>query len=214
MSQKTYYLYLHGFASSPQSIKAQYLRDRFAELQVNLSIPDLNQDNFSAITLTRQIKQVADEFLNLQQAITIIASSFGGLTAAWLGQQFPQVQRLVLLAPALGFIRLWLTQLGETEVKQWQASGYLMVYHYGMKRSLPLGYQFVEDTSQYEEHQLQRPVPTLILHGCYDEIIPIEASRDYARQRPWVELREQISDHSLTNVMPQIWQAIQDFCDL
>ena len=59
-----------------------------------------------------------------------------------------------------------------------------------------------------------RPVPTLILHGCEDEVIPIQASRDFTRQRPWVQLIELNSDHSLGNVLPEIWQAIQIFCQL
>ena len=79
-------------------------------------------------------------------------------------------------------------------------------------RSLPLHYQFIVDASKYQEQQLQRPLPTLILHGRYDDVIPIQSSRDYASQRPWVELIELESDHSLTNVMPDIWQAIQQFC--
>ncbi len=50
------YIYLHGFASSPSSTKAQYLRARFASLQINLNIPDLNQGDFSHLTLTRQLQ--------------------------------------------------------------------------------------------------------------------------------------------------------------
>jgi hypothetical protein len=51
-------------------------------------------------------------------------------------------------------------------------------------------------------------VPTLILHGRHDEVIPIAATRDYASVRPWVKLIELDSDHGLIDVMPQIWEAI------
>ncbi|MGK7876099.1 MAG: YqiA/YcfP family alpha/beta fold hydrolase [Xenococcaceae cyanobacterium] len=211
---KSDYIYLHGFASSPQSTKAQYLRDRFSESQIPLKILDLNQGDFSHLTLTRQLQQVEAAFPSPQTPVTIIGSSFGGLTAAWLAQQYAQVQRLVLLAPAFGFLSHWLSSLGEAQVKQWQESGYLSIYHYGEKRSLPLHYQFVVDISHYQEQQLQQPVPTFILHGRYDDVIPIQSSRDYACQRPWVELIELESDHTLTNVMPEIWLAIQRFCQL
>ena len=40
------YIYLHGFASSPDSEKAQFIRDRFLEKQIALSVHDLNQNNF------------------------------------------------------------------------------------------------------------------------------------------------------------------------
>ena len=52
----TAYIYLHGFASSPQSSKAIYLRDRFAEINLNLEVLDLNQGDFTHLTLTRQIQ--------------------------------------------------------------------------------------------------------------------------------------------------------------
>lgn len=208
------YIYLHGFASSPLSAKALYVRDRFSSFNIPLSIPDLNQGDFSGLTLTRQIKQVAAEFPSDGIPVTLIGSSLGGLTSAWVAQKYPQVQRLVLLAPAFGFLSHWLSKLGEEKLQRWQAEQYLSVYHYGEKRSLPLHYQFVLDAAQYKDEQLLRPIPTLILHGREDEVIPISASKEFTAQRPWVELIELESDHALGNVLPEIWQAIKIFCHL
>ncbi|MBD1921645.1 alpha/beta fold hydrolase [Microcoleus sp. FACHB-831] len=210
----TSYIYLHGFASSPLSAKALYVRDRFSSLDIPLSIPDLNQGDFSGLTLTRQFQQVAAEFPSDGMPVTLIGSSLGGLTSAWVAQKYPQVQRLVLLAPAFGFLSHWLPKLGEEQLQRWQTEQFLSVYHYGEKRSLPLNYQFVLDAAQYQDEQLQRPIPTLILHGREDEVIPISASQEFATQRPWVELIELESDHALGNVLPEIWQAIQIFCHL
>lgn len=206
------FIYLHGFASSPDSVKAKYLRDRFASVQIELKTPDLNQNDFSHLTITRQLHQL-EALFSLSTPVTLIGSSLGGLTAAWLAEQQLQVERLILLAPAFGFLSHWLPQLGAEKLQQWQKEQYLMVYHYGEKSSLPLSYQFVLDAAQYKDEQLLRSIPTLILHGCQDEVISIQASRDFA-QRPWVQLIELNSDHSLGNVMPEIWQAIQIFCEL
>lgn len=208
------FLYLHGFASSPESAKAVHLREAFAGLDISLEVPDLNQDDFSHLTITRQLQQVVRMFPADGTPVTLIGSSLGGLTSAWLGQQHSQVQRLVLLAPAFGFLSHWLPKLGEKQLTQWEVSGYLSVYHYGEGRSLPLHYKFVEDARQYQETQLLRPVPTLILHGQHDQTIPLHASRDYASVRPWVQLIEFDSDHALIDVMPEIWKAIQAFCQL
>ena len=204
----TTYLYLHGFASSPQSQKAQYLRACFTEIGINLNIIDLNAGDFSQLTLTRQIEQTKSAFPADGSPVTIIGSSFGGLTAAWLGEKYSQVQNLILLAPAFGFLNHWLPKLGRKQMQQWQESGYLSVYHYGEKREMPLSYQFVNDIKQYDESQLKRVLPTLILHGKNDDVIPIEASRNYIRNRPWAKLIELKSDHTLGNVMPEIWQEI------
>ena len=206
------YIYLHGFASSPGSAKAVYLRDRFFTLGLSLAVPDLNQGDFSHLTITRQINQIQTEFLLHETPVTLIGSSLGGLTAAWLGQHYRQIQQLILLAPAFGFLTHWLPQVGEAKLREWQASGYLSVYHYGEKRSLPLHYQFVEDARQYQTNKLNRPIPTLIFHGKQDEIIPINASRNYATERPWVQLTELDSDHSLSDAMSEIWQGIEGFC--
>lgn len=208
LNEMATYIYLHGFASSPQSKKAQYLRDRFAEIGINLNIIDLNAGDFSNLTLTRQIEQTQSFFLNDDSPITIIGSSFGGLTAAWLGERYLQVQKLILLAPAFDFLSHWLPKLGKKPIQQWHKSGYISVYHYGEKQELPLHYQFITDIKQYEESQLKRVVPTLILHGKNDDVIPIQASRNYMEQHPWVKLIELESDHTLTNVMPEIWKII------
>jgi len=208
------FVYLHGFASSPESRKAVYLNQAFANLAISLEVPDLNQGDFSHLTITRQLRQLEAMLPEAGTPVTLIGSSLGGLTAAWLGQKRSPIQRLVLLAPAFGFLDHWLPQLDEAQLQQWQESGYLPIYHYREKRSLPLHYHFVEDTRHYQSEKLWRAVPTLILHGLHDETIPIEASRQYARERSWVKLRELESDHSLSNVIPEIWQEIQKFCHL
>ncbi len=170
--------------------------------------------DFSHLTITRQIKQVAAEFPKDETPVTLIGSSLGGLTSAHLGEQYPQVQRLVLLAPAFEFLLHWLPKLGDETLHHWQQEKYLLVDHYGEKRQLPLHYDFVTDAAQYQEDKLHRLIPTLILHGIHDEVIPLMASRNFARQRPWVNLIELDSDHALGNVSKKIWDAIAQFCQL
>jgi uncharacterized protein len=208
------YIYLHGFASSPLSAKARDLSDRFAQLHIPLTIPDLNQGDFTYLTLTRQLRQVEAEFPSPPNPVTLIGSSFGGLTAAWLGQTHTQVERLVLLAPAFGFLSHWLPRLGYEQVQQWQNEGFLPVYHHGAEKMLPISYTFAEDAAQYRETEIQRPVPTLIVHGKGDEVIPIQTSVEFAESRPWVTLIELESDHALLDVSDRVWQEIGKFCQL
>ena len=143
------YIYLHGFASSPRSNKASYLRDRFAELHLELKVLDLNQGNFSKLTLTRQIQQTIEAFPNPETPVILIGSSFGGLTCAWVAQQKLQVKKMILLAPAFGFPNSWYSKLQPEQIKQWQETGYLSVYHYGEKRcSAVLKVSFLERLHQ------------------------------------------------------------------
>ena len=97
------YLYLHGFASSPKSTKSQDIQQRLTQLQIPISVPDLNNGGFSHLTITRQIQQIATQLPHNSQPVTLIGSSLGGLTAAHIAQQYLQVQNLILLAPAFGF---------------------------------------------------------------------------------------------------------------
>jgi uncharacterized protein len=211
VSDSISYLYLHGFASGPQSTKAQYLCDRLAEQGITLQRPDLNQQDFFNLTLSRQIRQCEAILAQDSNPWRIIGSSFGGLTAAWLGQRNVQVESLVLLAPAFDFLAHWRSRIGTEPLQQWHTSGSTEIYHYAEQRSLPLSYGFWQDASQYAEAALIRAVPTLILHGVDDEIIPIDASRAFAAQRDWCRLVELQSDHALGNVLPTIWDKISSF---
>ncbi len=207
-----HYFYLHGFASSPRSQKAQDMSDRFAQLHLPLVIPDLNQGDFTHLTLSRQIQQV--QALLPPTPVTLIGSSLGGLTAAWVGQLCPQVSRMVLLAPAFGFLAHWLPKLGTAQLQEWQRSDRLLVFHHSQGKLEPLHYGFVEDCATYRETELQRPIPTLILHGVHDEVIPVAASEAFSRDRPWVQLMPLDSDHGLLNVGTEIWQATRNFCQV
>lgn len=212
-----HYLYLHGFASSPQSYKAQALKARFEALGLPLTIPDLNQNDFATLTLSRQIQQARELILAQPQPTVVIGSSFGGLTAAWLAEHpnlQPHIEKLVLLAPAFQFAAQWLPRLGEAALADWQAQGVRLVYHYGDQTDRPLNYSFVADLQRYHDAALQADIPTLICHGSQDDVIAIDASRAYAARRPWVELLELPSDHTLGDVEEDIWHAMTHFLAL
>ncbi|VEP16124.1 conserved hypothetical protein [Hyella patelloides LEGE 07179] len=205
-------IYLHGFASSPRSRKAVYLKDRFAKTGIKLEIPDLNQGDFTHLTLTRQITQTAALFNNFNIPITLIGSSFGGLTSAWLAEKYTQVQKLILLAPAFGFPSSWFHKFPQAELKQWQESGYKDIYHYGKDKLLPLHYEFLRDGNQYDTNKLKRSLPTIIIHGKNDDVVPIEVSHQYISSHSTAKLIALDSDHGLNDVQEIIWQEIQDFC--
>jgi pimeloyl-ACP methyl ester carboxylesterase len=208
------YLYLHGFASSPQSKKAQAFYQRFQRQNIPLLIPDLNQGDFRHLTLGRQIQQVSDLVQACPDPTVLIGSSLGGLTAAWVAQQLPlqnRIEKLVLLAPAFQFLAQWLTRLGPDQLATWRTQGTLPVYHYSDQRHHPLHYGFITDAQGYDDAQLTAPIPTLILHGLYDDVIAIDASRTYAATRPWVTLVELPSDHALGDVEEELWHHTQRF---
>ncbi|ANV87687.1 YqiA/YcfP family alpha/beta fold hydrolase [Picosynechococcus sp. PCC 7117] len=198
-------LYLHGFASSPQSRKAQY----FAEHIPDLVIPDLNQDDFGGLTISRQLAQLKPL---LTEPSYIIGSSLGGLTAAILAEQCPElIKKIVLLAPAFQFTTNWRRRLGETSIAEWQKEIYRPVFHYSYQREIPLHYNFFQDAETYANYSFKNTTSTLILHGIHDETVPIQVSEDYCKDRPWTTLISLDSDHSLGNCLDTLVQETKQF---
>ncbi|MDJ0730564.1 MAG: YqiA/YcfP family alpha/beta fold hydrolase [Crocosphaera sp.] len=118
LNHQSKYIYLHGLVSSPQSIKAQKFKALFAAENIPLIIPDLNQDDFYHLTLTRQIQQVSTSLENDPTPVTLIGSSLGGLTAAFLAEKNEKVKQLILLAPAFSFFCHWLNNLDKNILKR------------------------------------------------------------------------------------------------
>ncbi len=208
------YIYLHGFSSGPGSTKAKYIQKHFTQMGIDLLVPDLNQDDFTHLTVSRQIAQIVDLFPPDGSSVTLIGSSLGGWIAAIIAQHHPQVERLVLLAPAFDFLTHWLPKIGEQQLSLWEKTGYMSVYHHAIKDLVPLHYDFLVDAHKYPLAEIDRILPTLIIHGINDDVVPVSVSQDFARTHPWVELLEWDSDHQLTDKNEQIWQEIRRFCQI
>lgn len=201
-------LYLHGFASTPQSFKAGYLARRFSEQGWPLEIPDLNGADFRRLTLTGQLSII--EQCAGGGPVHLIGSSLGGYLAALYAARHEEVEKLVLLAPAFGFARLYEESLGVEKVKEWERTGALRVMHYGLGRETELGWQFLEDARRWEEEPVITQ-PCLIIHGTRDDVVPVQVSRQFARTRTCCELLEVDSDHELRDQVEVIWEAASSF---
>ena len=199
-------IYLHGFASGPQSSKAQYFRRRFAELGIKTQIPDLNDGAFESLTLSSQLRSI--ESIAQGNDVQLIGSSMGGYLATLYAARHPEVTQLVLLAPAFSFARRWRNMLGVEKVDEWRRTGWLPVYHYGAKTEQPVGYSLLEDAEQYDDYpDVSQPV--LIFHGVHDDVVPAKLSQRFAELHPQTTLRIMDSDHQLLNVLEEMWTEIR-----
>jgi len=202
------FVYLHGFASGPSSQKARFFSDRFAELGIGLEVPDLAEGNFERLTITGQLNVI--ERTARGEPVSLIGSSMGGYLAALFAARHPEVERLVLLAPAFSFLTRWPEELGKSKMEEWRQGGTLQVFHYSEKREAALGYQLIEDAEQYEDYPefLQ---PALIFHGKHDSVVPAGFSIEFSRRHPRTELHLLESDHQLLNVLDDIWMDSEPF---
>ena len=205
------YLYLHGFASSPQSTKARYMQQKFKQLGLTLHTPDLNLTDFSTVTLSEQLDYLNRTYLNNNQPLVVIGSSLGGFLAVQLAAQNPLVQKLVLFAPAFGFSQRVAKTLGEENIVKWQLDGSREFYHYGLKRNVNLQFKFFVDAQNYSEEKLTRSLPILIFHGLHDEVVPASLSEEFMKRRSQVTLKLLNDDHALGNDLDNIWQDTKQF---
>ena len=201
-------LYLHGFASSPASAKAKFFAQNLAKLGVTLEVLDLCAGNFEQLTISGQMQVV--EQAARQEPVQLIGSSLGGYLAALYASRHPEVDRLVLLAPAFQFHNLWVNQLGPERLRMWRENGILPIFHYGEGRQMPISYKLMEDSSRYEPFPAFCQ-PALIFHGNHDPVVPVQYSAVYAEAHPNVQLVRLESGHELTDVLDEIWRETKVF---
>lgn len=202
------WLYLHGWGSSPKSRKAIVFQQRYPSL--DFLVPDLNQPDPARLALSDHLERIA-AWIPGDEETVIIGSSFGGLTALWLAEQLPQVRKLVLLAPALqlqGEIR---KRLGGILLRYWRLFGTMPMYHGHYKRTIFVRHRLWTDLAQYPDAALRRELPTLLIHGQLDEVIPVLNARKFARERPWIDFRQTDDDHALGRISPELWRDVDRF---
>jgi uncharacterized protein len=202
-------VYLHGFASSPKSSKAQFFKQRLNEEGMDVEIPRLDGGNFEALTVTSQL-QIIDQTIANQPTV-LFGSSLGGYLAALYAAHHPElVQKLVLLAPAFQFPSRWRQRYSAHDLERWKLEGSTPVFHYGENRIMRLGYHFMEDSALYKDQPDARQ-PALIFHGTHDDVVPYEVSESFCVTHPASRLVLMNSGHELTNVLNPMWQAIRNF---
>jgi uncharacterized protein len=208
LSERLRVLYLHGFASSPASRKARFFAEKLAALGFAVEVPDLAEGDFEGLTITKQLAVV--ERLGRRERVIVIGSSLGGYLAALYAARHPEVDRLILLAPALRFHRLWTDEFGPDRLRLWREKGCIPVFHYGAGCSRLIGYQLMEDASRFEPDP-QFSQPCLIFHGTADPLVPIAQSVEFAATHANVRLIRLASGHELTDVLDEIWEESEKF---
>ena len=198
-------IYLHGFASSPRSSKAEKFRVEAARRGHPFFCPDFNQPAFETLTITRMLEQTAAAIAAAPAGpVVLVGSSLGGFVAvlAAAGHAGPpaaaSIAALILMAPALEFGGNRLRQLGEHGVDEWRRRGSLRVFHYADGLEREVGYALYDDAARYDAMNLDLTVPVLVFQGRHDASVSPATVEQWARRRPYVELQMLEDDHQLT----------------
>jgi uncharacterized protein len=205
-------LYLHGFASSPASSKATLVGGRLRERGVAFRCPDLNEPDFSSLTMTRMLAQVDRELAALGGPAAVVGSSLGGALAILAAERWPaRVTRLALMAPAVMFAKPGHHLLPPERVESWRREGALSFFHYGAGEERRLSFAFYEDSLGYDVFGAAFAQPTLVFQGRRDESVEPAGVEAFCRGRANVSLTLLDDDHQLTASIETIWAGMAPF---
>ena len=188
-------VYLHGFSSSPGGNKGTFARCWAEDRGIPFHAPDLNLPTFETLTLSAQVAAVEALLRRLPEPPVLVGSSLGGFIATAVAQRGAALRSMILLAPAIHFARRRMTGPAWGAYRE---RGEMEVFHHGAGRSLRLGPELLRDLPNWVEDETWRiPVPTVILHGRWDEAVPLAESEAYRDRNPGTVLHVLEDDHGL-----------------
>lgn len=201
------YVYLHGLGSVRTGQKSNSLllhaqaRGR-AFLRVDLRGHGESSGTIGRVTIVEMIADVRRVLARMERC-TLIGSSLGGLLAAFASVEDPErIERLCLLAPALGLM----ANLGH----RLDADGRMQTSN-GM--SFRVEPHVLASARRLDENGLpgRITVPTLLVHGTADEVVPHGASERFFAAIPhphkdlWIVPD---GDHRLVDQAPTAWHRL------
>lgn len=213
-------IYLHGFASCPQSSKATFFAEHFAAAGIKFLCPDLNEPSFSTLTISRMLQQLEKRISSLpSDEIVLIGSSLGGFVAVeaaarQVGAARHPISHLILLAPAVELEWDRWSELGPGGVERWRTSGDVEIFHYALNRPARLRFGFYDDAERYHPASRQIDVPMLIFQGRQDDAVSPEIVERFAKRQPHATLHLLDDGHQLKNSFEFIWTESARFLKL
>lgn len=116
--------------------------------------------------------------------ISIVGNSLGGWIAWLMAQEFQEVERLILIAPAFNMMGLRARLIDPERCHEWHTAGWMPWDDEPAHRDFPLAWKWVEESEAYWKTSFDRlrPVKTTILHGLQDTAILSSGSSEFVEQ--------------------------------
>jgi pimeloyl-ACP methyl ester carboxylesterase len=217
MSLKPHILFLHGFGSGPGSQKGVLIRDHFSARGYTVALPSISVPSLEELSPKAAVRFVMDELRRLgDREVVLGGSSFGAFVAlhAYAGlsrAERAHVTSLVLLAPLFD---PWDAQGGLLTPERdaaWKKHGAMPVMD--LERGVEVGvhYRFVEELRSFESSSVCVDVPTLVIHGRYDEVVPVSQSEAFAARLSGVRLELCDDGHQLLKDPEDLVRRIEGF---
>jgi len=208
------WMYLHGFASGPDSKKGVAVAKHYASQGLHVERLNTRVPSMEALRVSAMLDTVRAALGGPEERAVVFGSSLGGLVASRVAEQDARVCALVLLAPAFRVVEQLHRRMGDAAWAAWQKAGWIETDDLAEKRKVRIHSGFIPDAEAVDARTGGWPevrVPTLILHGRADDTCDIRYSRQWAEGRRHVRLVEVDDGHELTASLPRILAESDDF---
>ena len=195
-------LFAHGFEGSPTGSKPTFMKEA---LGWKVTAPKMSELGWSIASQTDVLVKHLDE----AEYDLVVGSSMGGLAAANASSMRPHKDiRLLLIAPAFGLSENW-EGMEETGRSAWKETGERRYTGYELDIVLP--WEFMESA---EKMSWPTPAhPTAIMHGRFDEVVPISYSRKVEESCKNVTLYETNDGHRMKDSLSLIREIASELTD-
>jgi pimeloyl-ACP methyl ester carboxylesterase len=196
-------LYLHGLGSGSRSAKSELIQRHFSVRGFEVALPSVSLPSLEKLSPELVISTIEREIrASLNQNLVVVGSSFGGFVASHaLSRLAPEeqarVRQVVLIAPLFDPWDPKDALLTPERDVEWREKGEYPLADLEKGVNVPVHYKFVEELRRFKATDISFHIPTLVVHGRQDEIVPVQQSEEFARLRPWVHLKILEDGHQL-----------------
>jgi uncharacterized protein len=214
----------HGFSTSKNSGTYTTLAEKLAKHDISTFRFDFfghgeSEGKFENITISEAVDDIlhAIKYLKTQKYIKIglMGSSFGGISSIIAASKTNDLYLLALKSPVSNYLEKEIETKSEEELEDWKTKGY-RIYVSGDGRESKLNYSFFEDFRNNDGYKAapKIKIPTLIVHGDKDEIVPYKQSVKTCKLIADCKLNTiKGADHRYENPAhkEEMWEAIVNF---
>lgn len=177
----------HGFSTTKNahtSIKLQEIinQNNVSTFRFDFFGHGESEGKFEDITISEAVDDTLNAIKLMKKLgytkIGLFGSSFGGITALMTASKIKDLSILILKSPVSNFQEIELERKSKKELDEWKSNGFTY-YIDGKGIKHQLNYTFFEDFKNNDGYEAAKKIkiPTLIIHGDADEIVPIKQSQ-------------------------------------
>lgn len=176
----------HGFSTSKDSDTYTSLAERLEKHNISTLRFDFyghgeSEGKFEDITISEAVDDVLQAIKYLKsidyKKIGLMGSSFGGIASMIAASKSKDLYVLALKSPVSNYLDKEIETRSKAELSEWKEKGW-RTYVSGDGRKHRLNYSFYEDFKNNDAYKVapSMKIPTLIVHGDKDKIVPYKQS--------------------------------------